>query len=620
MKKILFLIITTSLCLSSIAQRKGYWQQHVNYYMYIDVDVNTYRYDGKMDIDYTNNSGQTLNKVYFHLYFNAFQPGSAMDYRLSNIEDPDRRMMTDTTIDGINKKVSRISLLTDEQIGYQKVSLLTVDGEKADFEVSGTIMSVDLPKALEEGQSVRFHFEWEAQVPEQIRRSGRNSKEDIALSMTQWYPKMAHFDEFGWHLDEYIAREFIAPFGNFDVTINIHEDYIIGASGVLQNPKQVNGYVQSAIPNPINNKLEWHFKADSIHDFAWAADPKFVVDSAKTNTGVTIYTLHYPKTETSAKNWKEALKYTVSFFDYCSEHFGEYPWPTYSVIQGGDGGMEYGTATLVTGERSLRSLVNVIFHEAAHSWYQQLFGINETVDEWFDEGFTSLIEDIGMQVIFDQKDKLEPNPAKSAYSAYTRLALSGKEEPASLLADYYNTNYAYSNEAYNKGQVFAVQLGYIIGQENLMKTFKRFYELWKFKHPTPNDFKRVAEDISGINLKWYLNLFQNTTRKIDYSITQKSSHHFIVKNESDFAMPLDILVEYTDGSKELLYIPLLEMRGQKEAEVLEIYQEIPRRILSNWFWSKPTYDLKFDKEVRNIEIDPTMRLADVDRTNNKWTN
>src|SRR5699024_9923845 len=141
----------------------------------------------------------------------------------------------------------------------------------------------------------------------------------------------------------------------------------------------------------------------------------------------------------------------------------------------------------------------------------------------------------------------------------------------SLLADYYDTNYAYSREAYHKGQVYAVQLGYIIGQENLQKVFKEFYEQWKFKHPTPNDFKRVAEEISGINLKWYQNLFINTIRKIEYGIIHRSENTFVVKNESNFAMPIDLLVEYADGSKELIYIPPGAMRGIKEKENLEIY-------------------------------------------------
>src|SRR5690606_12344014 len=142
--------------------------------------------------------------------------------------------------------------------------------------------------------------------------------------------------------------------------------------------------------------------------------------------------------------------------------FGPYPWSTYTIAQGGDGGMEYGTATLITGNRNLRSLVGVIFHEAAHSWYQQLFGINETVDEWFDEGFTSYATELGMQHLFYKKGGVETNPTIDAYRSYYKLALSGKEEPMSLLADYYNTTYGYRHEAYSKGAVMAEQLGYII--------------------------------------------------------------------------------------------------------------------------------------------------------------
>src|SRR5690606_17780254 len=142
----------------------------------------------------------------------------------------------------------------------------------------------------------------------------------------------------------------------------------------------------------------------------------------------------------------------------------------------------------------------------------------------------------------------------------------GKEEPMSLLADYYNTTYAYRHEAYSKGAVMAEQLGYIIGQENLEKTFLKFYDIWKFKHPTPNDFKRVAEEVSGINLKWYFNLFVNTTRKVDYAIAKVTDSAITIENKSNFPMPLDVLVEYADGSKELFYIPLREMRGEKPAE------------------------------------------------------
>ncbi|NGM63207.1 M1 family metallopeptidase [Sphingobacterium sp. SGG-5] len=609
-------IVITTLRVS--AQRKGYWQQKVDYKMYIDVDEKAYQYTGKMTLKYTNNSGRPLSKVYFHLYFNAFQPGSMMDYRLAHIADPDKRMIVNTGTEEKPVWISKIASLTPEQIGYQKIEILTYNGLNTSFKVDGTLMEVTLPHPIGDGDEAVFEMTWRAQVPEQIRRSGRNSQEGVALSMAQWYPKMAHFDEFGWHLDEYIAREFIAPFGDFDVTINIHKDYVIGASGVLQNPQAVKGYDKRAKVQATNNKVSWHYIAKNIHDFAWAADPKFVVDSAKTERGVSIYTVFIPLGKENTSNWKQALGLATEFFDFCATRFGPYPWPTYTIVQGGDGGMEYGTATLVTGNRNIRSLVGVIFHEAAHSWYQQLFGINETVDEWFDEGFTSYVAELGMQHLFHKKGGVATNPTIDAYRAYYKLALSDKEEPMSLLADYYHTNYGYSNEAYNKGAVLVEQLGYIIGRENLEQTFLTFYDLWKFKHPTPNDFKRVAEEVSGINLKWYFNLFINTTRKIDYAVTDVTDSAITITNKSNFPMPLDVLVEYADGSKELFYIPLREMRGEKPAENYTLYEGVKRTTLEDWFWTKPTYTFPVRKKVSRVQLDPTQRLADVESGNNAY--
>lgn len=615
MRKLLILCFLTASNFL-FAQRAGYWQQTVNYKMDINVDEKNYRYDGKMSLAYSNNSNQNLSKVYFHLYFNAFQPGSMMDYRLSNIIDPDRRMIKNIGTSDKPEPQSKIATLTPEQIGYQNIQTLTVNGITANFKVDGTILEVTPSKPILAGETATFNMEWEAQVPEQIRRSGRNSAENVAFSMAQWYPKMAHFDEFGWHLDEYVAREFVAPFGNFDVTIHIDPTYVIGASGKLQNPNEVKGYQNNATIKSKNGKASWNFKAENIHDFAWAADPKLVIDSAKSNGGVTVYTAYIPTNSEVKENWNTALKLATEFFDFCEVRYGAYPWPTYSIVQGGDGGMEYGTATLVTGGRNIKSLVDVIFHEAAHSWYQHLFGINETVDEWFDEGFTSYIQDIAFQHLFERKGSLDTNPVIGAYRAYYKLALSGKEEPMSLLADYYKTNYAYSNQAYNKGAVMAEQLGYIIGKENLDKTFLKFYEIWKFKHPTPNDFKRVAEDISGINLKWYFNLFINTTRTIDYSINKITDKEIELENKSDIAMPIDLLVEYQDGSKELFYIPLREMRGEKPKETYALYDDVKWTVITDWFWTKPTYTIPINKKVKRAEIDPTKRLADIDHTNN----
>lgn len=598
----------------TFGQRAGYWQQAVNYEMEIDVNEKTFQYDGKMKLTYTNNSPETLDKVYFHLYYNAFQPGSAMDLRLVNIADPDSRMVKNLGTKEKPQYVSRIAELSPQDIGYQKIKSLKQNGKKLEFKVRGTILEVKLAEKLNSKSSTQFEMEWEAQIPQIIRRGGKHTTEGVDFSMTQWYPKMAHYDEFGWHLDEYIGREFIAPFGNFDVKIKLQKDYVIGASGVLQNPNEVKGYVNGA--NPKKDKATWHFKVENIHDFAWAADKDFVVEKAKVPSGPELFFVYQPGEKTT-ENWKKSQDKTVQFFQYMSKHFGEYPWPTYTIVQGGDGGMEYGTVTLITGERSFDSLVGVIFHEAAHSWFQHMYGINETVDEWMDEGFTSYAEHLAFLEIFNIPT--DGNPNEDANKGYYNLVESGVEEPMSLLADYYNYNYAYGVQAYVKGQVYLIQLGYIIGEDNLKKTFMEFYKQWKFKHPTPNDFKRTAEQVSGLNLKWFQNLFVNTTRFIDYSVKSVSDKEIVLENLSNFPMPIDLYVEYTDGSKELLYIPNLELRGEKPSENFKRYENVKRTILEPWLWSAPTYKLDVKKTPSKVVIDPTNRLADVNNKNNVYT-
>ncbi len=593
------------------------WQQRVDYDMQIEVDDAQFQYDGKMKLEYTNNSPEKLDKVYFHIYYNAFQPGSAMDYRLTNIKDPDGRMITKESNGTIK---SRIAALSEENIGFQKIQSLKQNGKNLTYSVNGTILEVKLVNPLAPGQKTTFDMVWKAQVPELIRRGGKNSKEGVDFSMTQWYPKMAHYDAYGWHLDEYIGREFVAPFGNFDVKIKIQKDYVIGGSGKLMNPDNVKGYTTKGTAKSEGlkqtEKVIWQFHAENIHDFAWAADKEFVVSKQKVLDGPEVYFVRM-NDESLAKTWKEAETPTLQFFEFMSRNFGKYPWETYTIVQGGDGGMEYGTATLITGKRGFDSLVGVIYHEVAHSWFQHLFGINETVDEWMDEGFTSYAEHLAYLEIF--KKPMEPNPNYPAYEGYFDLAKSGYEEPMSLLADYYDTNYAYGVEAYVKGQVFLIQLEYIIGKENLKQTFLEFYKDWKFKHPTPNDFRRTAEKISGLNLKWYENLFVNTTRTIDYAVSNVTSNSIDLKNLSNFPMPIDLLVEYSDGSKELFYIPNLELRGEKPAEGFDLYKETKRTVLKPWIWTNPDYSVKISKPVKRVIIDPTLRLADLNYSNNTYT-
>ncbi|MBV7441809.1 M1 family metallopeptidase [Weeksellaceae bacterium TAE3-ERU29] len=593
--------------LSSLLNAQSNWQQKADYKMEIHMKPEINQYDGKMAVTYINNSPDTLNKIYFHLYYNAFQPGSLMDNRLKSIKDPDGRMVQNIGTKEHPQIVSNISELKPNEIGFQKIKSIQQNRIDLSFKVYGTILEVDLKTPIKPHSKTTFNMTWEAQVPKIIRRGGRDSRENVAYSMTQWYPKVAMYDKNGWHLDEYIGREFYAPFANFDVKITIPSNYVLGASGSLVNEKEAF--------KGVGREKTWHYKINDIHDFAWAADPDFKIEKQQVPNGPLVYYVYKNNLESEyAKNWKEAQRYIPSFFEFMNERFGKYPWKTYTIIQGGDGGMEYGAATLITGNRSLESLVGVIFHEGAHSWFQHLFGIDETQQEWFDEGFTSYAEAKAMAKVFEQKDPDGIDVHKGAYDGYTQYVKSGLQEPMSILADYYDHNYAYAISAYYKGQVFPAQLGYIIGEDNLKKTFKTFYNRWKLDHPSYKDFVKTAEDVSGINLKWYENLFVNTTRFIDYSVTANNKEVAIL-NKSNFAMPLDVLVTYTDGTKELFYIPINAMRGAKSFEE-KYYMNTKFTQLKDWGWTQPKYTFKVEKDIKSVQIDPTNRLADVNVEDN----
>ncbi|MCF6347109.1 MAG: M1 family metallopeptidase [Flavobacteriaceae bacterium] len=605
MKKITFLLLLLIPFFSN-AQNPNYWQQQVDYTMSIDMNVDNYQYDGVQKLVYTNNSPDTLNTLFYHLYFNAFQPGSEMDIRLQHIKDPDSRMIKNLGTREMPNFESRISKLQPNEIGFIKVNTLQQDGVNIKFETIGTILKVILHKPILPGKKTDLEMTFKGQVPVQIRRSGRNSKEGVALSMTQWYPKLAEYDFEGWHANQYIAREFHGVWGNFDVKITIDKKYILGGSGYLQNPNEIGyGYETDKVKRPKEKKLTWHFIAPNVHDFTWAADPDYIHDKIQGENDVTLHFL-YKKTlaKEYLENWKKLQAKTAEFLSYFNKNIGQYPYKQYSVIQGGDGGMEYAMCTLITGERKYGSLLGVTAHELAHIWFQFLLATNEAKHEWMDEGFTSYISSLAMNEVMQQNKE---NPHEGSYKNYIRLATSGIEEPQSLYADRFLYNFAYGASAYSKGEVFLAQLGYIIGQDNLQKTVKKYFEDFKFKHPTPNDFKRTAEKVSGLQLGWYLNEWTQTTHTIDYAVKAINGQEITLENKGSMPMPIDAKVTYADGSSEDFYIPLRMLLGQKPTKAT---------IIDDWSWVQPTYTFTTSKIVKSVEIDTSKLMADVDRSNN----
>ena len=618
MKKI-FLIALISLNFGNLlAQNSGYWQQQVDYKMDVVMNVKNYQYKGKQKLVYTNNSPDTLKRVFYHLYNNAFQPGSEMDARLQSIKDPDPRM--------VNKmKESRIKTLKPDEIGYLNISNFKQDGLVANAKTVETILEVTLAKPILPHSKTTFTLDFDGQVPVQIRRSGRNNAEGIELSMAQWYPKMAEFDFEGWHADPYIAREFHGVWGNFDVKITIDKEYVLGGSGYLQNKNEIgHGYQDAGIKvmYPKNTKaLTWHFYAPMVHDFTWAADKNYLHDVVKGPNGVDLHFL-YKNNPNIIDNWKALQPMMIKVMETFNKTVGDYPYKQYSFIQGGDGGMEYAMCTLMLGNGKFEGIVGTATHELGHSWFQHILASNESKHPWMDEGFTSYIEDLALN---DLRVNKKGNPFEDSYKTYYKLVESGKEQSQTTHGDRYDENRPYSISSYYKGEIFLAQLEYLIGKENVSKTLKKYFQEFKFKHPTPNDIKRTAERVSGANLDWYLTDWTQTTNTIDYGIIEvKIDLSYTGKNTvitleriGRMPMPIDILVEYTDGSKESFYIPLRMMSFEKENP----NPTIKRTVLDNWTWANQTYEfsiLKTKTTIKKVTIDPSGLMADVKQSDNSY--
>ncbi|MDB9793917.1 M1 family metallopeptidase [Flavobacteriaceae bacterium] len=591
MKKFFFLLFSFPCVLLS----QSNWQQNADYKMNVDIDVESFLFNGTQEILYTNNSPDTISKVYYHLYFNAFKPGSQMDVRSLNISDPDSRVR------------DRISKLDKNEEGDLSVFELKQDGKPVFFEQQETVLLARLNKALLPGKKTKLTLLFEGVVPKQIRRSGRNNKDGVALSMTQWYPKLAEYDFEGWHPNPYIAREFHGVWGDYEVKITIDKNYILGGTGYLQNSSEI-GYGYHPKNKTINHsekeKLTWHFFAPNVHDFTWAADPDFIHDVVKGPNDVDLHFLY----KTNQENWRKLQPHSIGLMKYFNENIGEYPWKQYSVIQGGDGGMEYAMSTLITGGEQYSRLLGTTSHEMAHAWFQHILANNEAKHAWMDEGFASYIDVLAENSVLG---KTPQNPFKRSYESYRRLANSGVEQPQTTHSDRYNYNFAYSVSAYSKGSVFLSQLGYIVGPKTLKKILKRYFNEFKFKHPTPNDFKRVAEKVSDLELEWYLNDWTRTAEKIDYAVTYLEGK-VVLERKGLIPMPIELVVTFRDETKKHYYIPTDLMRGVKK-ELSSSFEKLP-----SWGWASPFYTFPLQKEAIKIEIDPSGLLADVDLKNNLY--
>ncbi|MBD0331364.1 MAG: M1 family metallopeptidase [Chitinophagaceae bacterium] len=658
------LILSLLLTVSVFAQpgfsgSSQYWQQRVKYTMNIDMNVQTNRYTGRQKLEYWNNSPDTLKRVFYHLYWNAFQPNSMMDVRSRRqgtiVLTKDRN--GNDILDWDQRIRDRILHLKEDEIGYERVASVKMNGRLQQTKLHETILEVKLDKPILPKSKVTFELDWEAQVPLQIRRSGRDNPNTLVrYTMTQWYPKLCEYDYEGWHPTPYIAREFYGVWGDYDVTISIDKNYMVAGTGYLQKANEAGFGYGANLSKPAGDKLTWHFIAPNVHDFAWAADPEYKHIIRTIPNGLTIHVVYNAEPSRATfnamreqdkavynndfnvyaanwdKQWERLADAAVIVLPFIEKTFGKYAYKQYSFIQGGDGGMEYPMCTMIVGPG-----LGTAFHEWMHSWYQMMLATNEGKYPWMDEGFTewatNRVEDYYYRQImkitntsktqiteYDSSMLTPPALHQGIYAGYIALAKSGWEEPMTTHSDHYNTNYAYSNAAYSKGGVFLEQLGYIVGADVRDKILLEYYRQWRFKHPNPTDFIRVAEKVSNIKLDWYQMYWVNTTKTIDYGIDslwqENASTKIRLRRVGLMPMPVDVRITFKDGSREWHYVPLSLMYGEKPAE----QGQASRKVYEEWKWTHPTYEIATNRNLADIvavEIDPSQRMADVERKNNK---
>lgn len=584
--------------------------QRISYRMEIDFNAPANTFSGYQQVNYENNSPDTLKNIFYHLFYNAFQPGSAMEERATFIRDQD--------IIGL-----KIRSLKPSEYGYQVIDSLKINGVPQPYSITGTILKVTPTFSIAPHMSVVIGLWFRAQVPLTIVRTGRNNTEGVAFTMTQWYPKVAAYDRAGWHANEYIRREFYGPFADFDVSIKIDKAYTIAATGTLQNPARVgHGYQPTGSPDAQPaGKLLWHFKAHTVHDFAWAADTAYVHATKKITDAIEGHFFYKPQTAT-VEDWKEIPGQVAEIFRWMEEKVGPYPYPQYSLVQGGSGGTEYPMLSMILGHRPASSgmskgysVLTLAIHEVMHNWWYAAVANDENRNAWLDEGFALFFQ-------YEYTDHLNKNKGpegraiKASYDYLLPPARLNALEPMSTPADYFDANWGYDASVYHKGAIFLHQLRYIVGEELFWAGIRKYYSKWMFGHPDGDDFINCMEQASGIQLKWYLDLWTRTGKNIDYAVgtieKRGEATEIGLLRKGDMPMPLDLQITLKNGTTVKYTIPLAAMHGAKKLSAFTVEK--------SWSWTNPAYKLTVPypyETIREIQIDPGKYLFDLQPENNR---
>ena len=495
------LLIASSLWHAAFSQ---YWQQQVNY----TIDVTLHDMDHTLDafekIEYLNNSPDTLRFIWFHVWPNA--------YKNDKTAFSDQMLLNGDT---------KFYFSNKEQRGYInrldfKVNNITCAVE--DHPIYIDVIKVILPNPLPPSQKITLTTPFHEQVPYNFSRGGHEGE---SYQLTQWYPKPAVYDKTGWHPMPYLEQgEFYSEFGSFDVRITVPKNYVVAATGELQDQEEkqwlltrnnfswqplkqktkvkgggIKTNVQKFPPSTSETKT-LRYKQDSIHDFAWFADKRFIVnhDTCQLTSGKIIDVFTY-YTDRQKEYWQNSVQYCKQAVRFYSSQVGEYPYKVVNGVQGPQsfgGGMEYPTITVISPVHSVKELDVVLAHEIGHNWFYGILASNERDHPWMDEGINSFYEHRYTEAYYH-------TPPFEERALFETIAAEKLDQPLETSSEKFNF-VNYNLVAYYKTSEWLRWLETQIGKEELDKAMKDYFSKWQFKHPQPSDFKKTLEESTGKNL------------------------------------------------------------------------------------------------------------------------
>lgn len=587
----------------------GYWQQRADYRIQVRLDPAAHRLSGSETITYVNNSPDTLTHLWLQLDQNLFRSGSEG----ASVRGTTSRWRG--AFEGGGYDLPRIELVRD---GTRVTPEYLVD----DTQLRITLDQPLLPG----GDSLGIEIDFAFTIPEYgADRMGRlDVSQGTVYQLAQWYPRMFVYDDVdGWNVMPYLGQgEFYLEYGSFDVSITVPRDFLVAATGVLQNPEEVltgeqrrrlararesaetvvivapQEIGQPGTRPPGDDALTWHFRAENVRDFAWAASQAFVWDAASWED--VLLQSFYPVEgigEPGRPGWEESTAYVRHSVAYYSEAWFRYPYPTAINVAGIVGGMEYPMIVFCDVDARDRALFGVTDHEIGHTWFPMIVGNDERRHAWMDEGFNTFMNFYSERAFYEgaDADTLRPSVAFIAGMMQTALA----EQPITTYPDRIR-EMGLGFLAYNKPGLGLVLLReYILGRERFDSAFRTYIDRWAYRHPQPADFFRTIEDVSGEDLDWFWRGWFYSTERLDQAVTAVSRTDdgtvVTVTHREGLVLPVELEITYTNGTSERRQIP------------------------AGAFATSDTFHLSIpDTRVTGVVIDPDVLLPDIDRENNVW--